>query len=182
MSYNDYLTNNCRRKVKAAEGAGGLLQQLHHSQITLREVVVERDREVAHEGEDAVGVVPESVARSSAGGAARQSVAGGIDRRLDRQQMVDHRLGPLLVLLLPQEDQFAQEVRAYESVVAVVLEVGVKRSRGRRGPGSRAGCWRRSRLSAWRPPPSTGESSRANLQSIHAAASGSVRQTANACS
>jgi len=47
--------------VKAAEGAGDLLPQLHHSQITLREVVVERDREVAHEGEDAVGVIPESV-------------------------------------------------------------------------------------------------------------------------
>ena len=47
--------------VKAAEGAGDLLPQLHHWQITLREVVVERDREVAHEGEDAVGVVPESV-------------------------------------------------------------------------------------------------------------------------
>ena len=39
--------------------------------------------------------------------------------------MVDHRLGPLLVLLLPQEDQLAQEVRVAESVVAVVLEVGV---------------------------------------------------------
>jgi hypothetical protein len=39
--------------------------------------------------------------------------------------MVDHQLGPLLVLLLPQEDQFAQEVRVAESVVAVVLEVGV---------------------------------------------------------
>ena len=47
--------------AKAAEGAGDLLPQLHHSQITLREVVVERDREVAHEGEDAVVVVPESV-------------------------------------------------------------------------------------------------------------------------
>ena len=152
--------------VKVAEGAGDLLAQLHHSQITLREIVVERDREVAHEGEDAVVVVPESVEQVAGfallaaaptlgagqrfrervlgiagfhdppialvesvevlcrqGGEAR--VAGGIDRRLDRQQMVDHRLGPLLALLLPQEDQFAQEVRVTESVVAVVLEVGV---------------------------------------------------------
>ena len=29
--------------VKTAEGAGDLLPQLHHSQITLRDVVVERD-------------------------------------------------------------------------------------------------------------------------------------------
>ena len=37
------------------------MSQLHHTKITLREVVVERDREVAREGEDAVVVVPESV-------------------------------------------------------------------------------------------------------------------------
>src|ERR1017187_6328637 len=47
--------------VEAAEGAGDLLPQLHHSQIPLRLVVVERHREVTHEGEYAVGVVPESV-------------------------------------------------------------------------------------------------------------------------
>ena len=47
--------------IKAAEGAGDLLPQLHHSQITLREIIVERDREVAHEGQDAVGMVAEAV-------------------------------------------------------------------------------------------------------------------------
>src|SRR3990170_4915630 len=47
--------------VKAAEGAGDLLAQLHHSQITLRKVVIERDREVADESKDAVVVIPESV-------------------------------------------------------------------------------------------------------------------------
>jgi len=135
--------------VKAAEGAGDFLPQLHHSQIAFGQVVVKRDGEVAHEGEDAVGVVPESVeqvagfallaaspalwvsrrfrdrvliiagfhdpqiafvesveVKGEQGGAAH--VAGGIDRCLDRQQMVDHRLGPLLVLFLPEKDQFAQ--------------------------------------------------------------------------
>jgi len=52
---------------------------------------------------------------------AEARVAEGIDRFLDPHQMVDHRLGPLLVLLLPQEDQFAQEGRVAESVVAVYL-------------------------------------------------------------
>ena len=35
--------------VKAAEGAGDLLPQLHHFQIPFGQVVVERDREVAHD-------------------------------------------------------------------------------------------------------------------------------------
>ncbi len=51
--------------------------------------------------------------------------AGGVHRRLDVQQMVDHGLGPRLVLLLPQEDQFAQEMGVAEGVAAVVRQVGV---------------------------------------------------------
>ena len=38
--------------------------------------------------------------------------------------MVDHGLSPLLALLFPQEDEFAQEMAVTECVVAVVLEVG----------------------------------------------------------
>jgi len=49
---------------------------------------------------------------------------GGVDRRLDRQQMVDHGLGPRLRVLLPQEDEFAQQMRVREGVVAVILQVG----------------------------------------------------------
>ena len=54
-------TTEVQQGGKVAEGAGDLLPQLYHSQIALREVVVEGDREVAHEGENAVGVVPEAI-------------------------------------------------------------------------------------------------------------------------
>jgi hypothetical protein len=38
--------------------------------------------------------------------------------------MVDHGLGPRLSVLLPQEDEFAQQMRVAEGVVAVILQVG----------------------------------------------------------
>ena len=50
-------------------------------------------------------------------------IAGRIDRGLDRQQMVDHGLGPRLMLFLPQEDEFALQVGVAERVGAVVLLV-----------------------------------------------------------
>ena len=36
--------------------------------------------------------------------------AGRFDGLLDAQQVIDHLLGPLLILLLPQEDEFAQQM------------------------------------------------------------------------
>jgi len=39
--------------------------------------------------------------------------------------MVDHRRGPLLLLLLIEEDQFAHEVRVAESMLAVILQIGL---------------------------------------------------------
>ena len=47
--------------LDAAKGAGDLLAQLHHPQIPFRLVVVEGHGEVAHEGEDFIGVVAEAV-------------------------------------------------------------------------------------------------------------------------
>ncbi len=47
--------------LEAAKGAGDLLAQLHHPQIPFRQIVVEQDREVAHEGKDFIGVVAEAV-------------------------------------------------------------------------------------------------------------------------
>ena len=57
------------------------MPQFHHSQITLREVVVERDREVAPAGEDAVVVLPESVEQVAGFGLFAAAPALGASRR-----------------------------------------------------------------------------------------------------
>ncbi len=133
--------------LDAAKGAGDLLAQLHHPQIPFRLVVVEGHGEVAHEGEDFIGVVAEAVEQIAGftllaatapfravrrcdwvlrvarpndlfvalekpllvgrrqGGQAGRACRG--DRLLDGQQVLDHVLGPGLILLLPQERQLA---------------------------------------------------------------------------
>ena len=50
--------------------------------------------------------------------------AGVGDGLLDGEQVVDHGLGPNLLVLLVEEDEFAQQVGVAEGVGAVVFEVG----------------------------------------------------------
>jgi len=62
--------------------------------------------------------------RFSAGKEARPA-SGRYRPPLDLQEMVDHSLGPLLILFFPQEEEFAQKMRVAEGMVTVVLQIGI---------------------------------------------------------
>ncbi len=58
------------------------------------------------------------------GKALEMGAAGCGDGSFGSEQAVDHGLGPGLVLLLVEEDEFAQQVGVADGVLAVVVEVG----------------------------------------------------------